>query len=174
MTEGENYGRRDGDTWNTWVVFITLILDSQHMPTGIRSDPYRVSSSNRAPSSSQFVRLIKYLENYALQGKKRFHSYGALAKAIQRARQSIDTSNASADKLDHLIYSILGIPGYTGFDPSEFSDMQYMVHMVLEGRDVGIHSASPEPLYNFDVRQPAASDQQAVTEQPKRRSRKHR
>jgi hypothetical protein len=174
MAEDDNYGLRDGSTWNIWVVLVTMILESHQLPTGIGRDHYRDPPGKGAPPPLPFVRLIKYLQNHVLQGRKRFQSAGALAKEIQRARQSVDTTNVDTNKLDKLLYSILGVPGYTGFDPSEFSDMQYIVHMVLEGRSVGVHSASPESLYNFDDPQPAPGDQQAATAQPKRRGPKHR
>jgi hypothetical protein len=174
MAEDDNYGQRDGRTWNIWVVLLTLICKSHHLPTGIGRDHYRDPPGEGAPPPGPFVRLIKYLQNHVLQGRKGFHSAGALAKEIRRARESVDISDVDTNRLDQLIYSILGVPGYTGFDPSEFSDMQYIVHMVLEGSSVGVHSASPESLYNFDDPQPAPTDQQAATDQPKRRGPKHR
>src|ERR1700722_18798835 len=38
----EDYGYREGLSWSIWVVLITLIMASNRLPTGIRSDPYRI------------------------------------------------------------------------------------------------------------------------------------
>jgi hypothetical protein len=137
-----NYGQRDGGTWNMWVVLITLILQSHHLPTGVRAgDPYRVTKRGTS-QSAPFVRLIKHLHDYVMVEGKKIHSDGALAKAIQKARESIDVSMVNTDKLDELLYGLLGVPGYKGLG-EYFSDMEFLVYSVLNKRDVGIHQIGP-------------------------------
>ena len=68
---GEYGGLRDGDTWNTWIALITLILQANKLPTGIREgDAYRLDSQGNHPRPAPFVRLIKYLNKFAIEGDR--------------------------------------------------------------------------------------------------------
>jgi hypothetical protein len=145
IDNGEYGGLREGDTWNTWVTLITLILQANNLPTGVREgDPYRVPSKKERSQPAPFVRLIKHLSEFAIEGAQ-IHSIGALAKAIQRARRTVSFSDLDISKIDETIYGLLGVPGFVEFDPSEFSNMEFLVTLVLNFRYEGKHSIS-DPL----------------------------
>jgi hypothetical protein len=127
---------RDGASYEIWIVLITLIMRSQNLPRGSSTD-------QRKPSS--FVNLIATLQNLALG--EGIHSKAALAKRIQRARQRFDSSDISNDGLEEFIYSFLGVRKRPKLTLDEFTLMDEMVEMVLEGKRWGRHPVLPEPLY---------------------------
>jgi hypothetical protein len=152
------FGHQSGRAWSVWVVLMTLIMDSHGLPSGTRG------------RSSPFLSLIKYLQNHALQGNRRIHSEGALSKAIQRARESIDVPfEVNPKEIEGFIYRLLGIADDRSNPPSHPTDMEIIVSWVLGGRAAGIYPVVPEPLfYNDDFPEPISGGQQATPE-PKRR-----
>jgi hypothetical protein len=139
--EDEHYGLRDGRTWDTWVVLITCILRANKLPTGV-GDPYVITSKGDNSPPAPFIKLIGYLSDFAIKGKTRIKTAGALAQSIKRPRRTIRASDADVSKIREHIYKLLGVPGYTQLDPSKFSDMELLVYLVLNSRDAGAHSIS--------------------------------
>jgi hypothetical protein len=139
--EDGRYGLWEGSTWDIWVVLITCVLRANKLPTGV-GDPYVITSKGDNSPPAPFMKLIRYLSDFAIQGKTRIKTPGGLAQSIKRARRAIRTSDADVSKIKEHIYKLLGVPGYTDFDPSKFSEMQLLVHLVLNSRDAGAHPIS--------------------------------
>ena len=159
----KGYSNRDGQTWDIWIVLLTLIMKSNQLPYGTRKDAYQIRKDEEKFSPPPFVRLIQHLQNCALKGYKRSHTDGGLAKAIDRARTSIDLSDIKDSDVEELIFRILGASKKRGGQYGNYSDMQFMVDRVLEGRQVGVHPVVPEPLYySEDFSPPAISDDERI------------
>jgi hypothetical protein len=76
-------GHREGDWWREWVVALTRIARQHKLPIGVRTD---TDKNMRGPSP--FVVLVRELQRYMpSEARRHMASDGALAKAIQRARQ---------------------------------------------------------------------------------------
>jgi hypothetical protein len=159
----ETFGQRPGCAWSLWVVLMTIIMDSHDLPSGIRA------------RSSPFVRLIRYLQDHALQANKPIHSEGALSKSIQRARESIIVSfDVNPKEVEGFICRLLGNVEATTVLPSNPSDMQCMVAWVLGERAAGIYPLVPEPFFYIgEIPEPIAAGRQPAPES-KRHGPKHR
>jgi hypothetical protein len=141
---------RDGLTYDTWIVLTTLVMKSNGLQYGAGNSRRREETK-----SSPFVKLIKELQQRALQ--KPVQSDHALAKAINRARASINVSDIEDSEVEALIYNILratkpsersrlsSVSDYR--DADGYGALQELVNIVLEGRRVGLHSVVPEPFY---------------------------
>jgi hypothetical protein len=139
--EDGRYGLREGSTWDIWVVLITSVLRANRLPTGA-GDPYVITSKGDNSPPAPFIKLIQYLENLAIKEKTKDKTDGALVQSVKRARRAIRASDADVSKIREHIYKLLGVPGFTQLDPSEFSEMQLLVHLVLNSRDAGAHPIS--------------------------------
>jgi hypothetical protein len=135
----EPFGQRLGRAWSLWVVLMTIIMNSHNLPSGVRA------------RSSPFVRLIRYLQDHALQGNKPTHSEEALSKSIQRARESIIISfDVNPKEVEGFICRLLGIAEATTVLPSNPSDMECMVAWVLGEEAAGIYPLVPGPFFYSD------------------------
>jgi hypothetical protein len=139
--ESEDYRFREGSTWDIWVVLITCVLRANRLPTGV-GDPYVITSKGDNSPPAPFIKLIRYLGDLAIKEKTKNKTDGALVQSVKRARQAIHASDADVSKIREHIYKLLGVPGFTQLDPSEFSEMQLLVHLVLNSRDAGAHPIS--------------------------------
>jgi hypothetical protein len=154
-----DYGNRDRQSWDIWVVLLTLIMKSNQLPWNTRKDAYQIRNSEEKFLPPPFIRLIKYLQDCALKGYKRSNTDGGLAKAIDRARASIVVSDIERKDPEKLIFGMLGASKKCGGRYGDYSDMQFMVDRVLEGRWLGVHPVVPEPLYySEDFPPPAISE----------------
>jgi hypothetical protein len=143
----DNFGYKDGETWNIWIALVTLILKFNDLPFGTRKDVYRVLKNQAKESEpSPFVKLIKYLHGRALKGDQRFHTDGGLAKAIDRARASVNTSNIKRDDVEPQLFRLLGAKKSPKVRLDEMTPTQEMVDLVRAGARVGVHPVVPEPL----------------------------
>jgi hypothetical protein len=79
-------GLREGWAWDAWVQGISEKVEYHGLPSAARKDSDKRDSSEK---SSQFVLLIKALQEHLPQGVRRHtQSDDALAQAIYRARKS--------------------------------------------------------------------------------------
>jgi hypothetical protein len=77
-----NLGEKN-QQWNVWIVMLTLTLQSSNLPTEVRKD----IDKQRAPS--EFVHLVREIQNRIPQTLRRPLSDGSLAQAIYRARKAL-------------------------------------------------------------------------------------
>jgi hypothetical protein len=143
---------RDGESWDVWVVYLTLIMESHGLNCGTRRETPRKGEETFSPQP--FVRLIKYLHHHVLGRHKSHQSAGGLAKAIDRARASIDVSKVKDDEIEGLVYQLLGTNKTVRRRHDDYSDVQFLIDTVLQGKRVGRHPVVPEPLFydeNFPV-----------------------
>jgi hypothetical protein len=144
---------REGNSWNAWVVWLTLTMKAFKLPFGIRSEVYRVRKGTKAPEPSPFVKLVQSLQKIACPQYTRSYTAGGLAKAIGRARHSIKVSQNLAassiepDKLEHELLMCFGIDSYSQQTRQDSLPLEQAVRIVLEGTRPGIHPFIPEPLY---------------------------
>jgi hypothetical protein len=75
-------GHHEGDCWRDWVRALTRIAEQHKLRSGVRAD---TDKNWRGPSP--FVVLVYELQELLPAESRRHHGCGALAKAIQRARQ---------------------------------------------------------------------------------------
>jgi hypothetical protein len=64
--ESEDYGFREGSTWDIWVVLITCVLRANRLPTGV-GDPYVITSKGDNSPPAPFIKLIRYLGDLAIK-----------------------------------------------------------------------------------------------------------
>ena len=102
--------------------------------------------NHKEPEPSPFVKLIKYLHSRALKDEQRFHTDGGLAKAIDRARASVNMSNIKDNDVEPLLFKLLGAKKSHKLRLDEMTPIQEMVDIVRAGKWVGVHPVVPEPL----------------------------
>jgi hypothetical protein len=152
----------EGDAWNAWVVWITLILQAFKLPFGIReSDVYRVTKKDdpyREKRPSHFVRLIKALQAIACPHYRRSTTDGGLAKAIARARRSIKVpqniyigGSVGTNELERVLLETFNIQAYEQLNVRELSPLQEAVKMVIDHARPGIHPFIPQPLHSSQM-----------------------
>ncbi len=132
-------GPADGRAYHTWIVLVTLIMKSNGLGYGASN------SNRRATKSSPFVKLIMELQHLAI--KKKTQSTDALAKAINRARKSVDEwPNIKNGEVESLVYNYAGATK-SGGDEAH----QWVVERVLEGQFAGLHPIIPETFIKLDL-----------------------
>jgi len=145
--------------WDAWVIWLTLIMKAFKLPSGIRSEVYRVRKGAKAdtePEPSSFVKLVQSLQKIACPKYTRSHTPGGLAKAIGRARhtrhsikvpKNLAAGSIEPDKLEQELLACFGIDSYSLQNQLDPSPLQQAVKIVLEGtRRPGIHPFIAEPL----------------------------
>jgi len=132
----------EGDAWNAWVVWITLIMQAFELPIGVReSDVYRVNRRNdpyrdkKEKKPSRFVNLLKALQATTCSTYHRSSTDGGLAKAIARARQSIKApqnigGSVGTDQLERELLMTFNINAYAQLSVRD------AVNMVIDGTRV--------------------------------------
>lgn len=146
------YVKREGDAWNLWIVCITLIAQAFKLPVGIRREVYRVAKGEKpGKEPSPFVEFIKALQIIACPDYHASASDGGLAKAIGRARQSIEVpqsvrvaDSVETDALELLLLKMFGITSYSQLKTLEPSPLEQAVRMVTESDRPGVHPFIPE------------------------------
>lgn len=143
---------QEGEAWDAWIVWITLIVRAFNLPFGIReSDVYRendVSPGDRKPA--RFVELIKALQTIACPRYQRSTTDGGLAKAVARARRVIILPknvfigvSVVTDELERELLNIFDISAYSQLNARDLSPVQEAVRIVIDGARPGIHPFIP-------------------------------
>jgi hypothetical protein len=154
---------RQGDTWDAWIAWLTLIMRAFELPDGIRSEVYRVKKGERPPSEgSPFVRLVKSLELIACPDYRRSFTMGGLAKAIGRSRGRIKVipdkpamnGIVEPDDLERELLSCFQMKSYSVLNsPDPLADpsaLQLAASMVLDDDTrPGVYPFGPEPPVSF-------------------------
>ena len=143
---------REGDAWNAWVVWITLIAQACEFPSGIRSDVYREPSPGKPQAMpSSFVKLIKALQTIACPAYHRSATEGGLAKAIGNARRSIKVppniysgTSVKTDALEREILGVYGVKAYSQLSARELSPLEQALKIAIESATPGIYPFIPE------------------------------
>jgi hypothetical protein len=159
LRHADEHAIHEGDAWNAWVVWITLIVQAFKLPFGIReSDVYRVTKKDdryREIMPSRFVELIKALQAIACPHYRRSTTDGGLAKAIARARRSIKVppnfyigGSPGTDELERELLKGFNIKAYAQLSVRELSPLQEAVKMVIDNARPGIHPFIPQPLHS--------------------------
>ena len=158
LRHSREYLIHEGDAWNAWIVWITLIAQAFNLPSGIReSDVYREKKDGDTQKKpSPFVELIKALHAIACPNYPWSSTDGGRAKAIARARQSIKApqkvyveGSVKVDELERQLLKAFDIENYSQLNARELSPLKQAVKMVIESTRPGIHQVIPEPLYSL-------------------------
>jgi hypothetical protein len=170
---------RQGDIWDAWIAWLTLIMRAFDRPYGTRSEVYRVKKTERPPpEGSPFVRLVKSLELIDCPDYRRFFTMGGLAKAIDRSRRRIKNipnkpamnDHVEPDDLERALLSCFQVKSYgvlNSPDPlaqpsalqlakSEPDDLEYELLSCFQMKS-HIVLNSPNPLADPSALQLAAS-----------------
>jgi hypothetical protein len=142
----EGGGAHEGNSWDKWVVWLTLVMQAFQLPTGIRSEVYRVTKG-RPPEPSAFVKLLKALEGIACPDYHRSQTDGGLAKAIGRARTRYRADPGDPEKVEHDLFAFFGLEGYPEYYQENGSALEEAIRLVVEGTKPGIVPFIPEPFY---------------------------
>jgi hypothetical protein len=144
--------KREGDAWNAWIVWITLIAEAFKLPPGIRREVYRATKPGKPqPTAPPFVKLIKALQTIACPDYRKSSTDGGLAKAIARARladkapQDIYVGGSvETDALERQLLDVYGIRDYSQLNARDLLPLKQAVKMVIEGTRPGTHPFVPE------------------------------
>jgi hypothetical protein len=154
----DEHTTREGNAWDAWVVWITLIAKAFKLPPGIRvSDVYRPDKHGVPPEKpAPFVELIKALQAIACPDYRRSSTDGGLTKAIVRARKLINIPESiyiggtvDADELERQLLRTFGIEKFDQLNARELPPLAQAVGMVIGDTRPGIHPFIPEPPYSL-------------------------